>query len=51
MAKLNFIHILTLLFVVFKITNYIDWSWWLVFSPIILALVIVFVDGIVNKGK
>jgi hypothetical protein len=29
----NFFSLLTLIFVVAKLFNIIDWSWWLVFSP------------------
>lgn len=34
--KLDFEKILTLMFVYFKITGVIDWSWWLVFLPYII---------------
>jgi phosphatidylglycerophosphatase A len=30
---MNFIELLTVLFVGLKLTNYIDWSWWWVLSP------------------
>lgn len=41
---LNFFGVLTLMLIAFKITGYIDWSWWLVFSPMILqfSLVVLF---------
>lgn len=29
--------VLTLIFVVLKCTGLIDWSWWLVFSPALIA--------------
>ena len=29
--------VLTLLFVLLKLTGNIDWSWWLVFSPLIVT--------------
>ncbi|TGD24086.1 hypothetical protein EGT49_03870 [Companilactobacillus suantsaicola] len=35
---LGFSSILTLIFVVAKILNLIKWSWWLVFSPMLIAL-------------
>lgn len=35
--------VLTLIFVVLKLTGHIDWSWWLVVSPILLHASIVFV--------
>lgn len=30
---INFIHMLTVLFIGLKLTDNIDWSWWIVFSP------------------
>lgn len=33
--------ILTIIFVIAKITGYIDWSWWLVFAPLWAPLAIV----------
>ena len=46
--------LLTLAFFIAKITNYIDWSWWWVFSPlwisgsigIILVLLVSFAKGV-----
>lgn len=29
---------LTIIFVIAKITGYITWSWWLVFSPVLIVL-------------
>jgi len=29
---------LTLLFIALKLTNYIDWSWWLVLSPMLILI-------------
>ena len=29
--------LLTIAFVVLKLMHYIDWSWWLVLSPVIIA--------------
>lgn len=43
----SFASLLTTIFVVAKIAGYIEWSWWLVFSPMIamtgLSLLILFV--------
>lgn len=36
----KFLGLLSLIFVVAKLANWIDWSWWLVFSPALAALVI-----------
>lgn len=35
---MGFCEILTLLFVIFKIFGIINWSWWIVFSPVILLV-------------
>lgn len=38
---IGFVGLLTIAFIVLKLTGYIDWSWWWVFSPIwITALVV-----------
>ncbi len=39
-ASGNFLWILTLIFVVAKIMGYINWSWWIVFSPLWIGLAI-----------
>ena len=31
---IGFVGLLTIVFIVLKLTNYIDWSWWWVLSPI-----------------
>jgi hypothetical protein len=38
--KIDFPGILTIVFVIFKVTGYIDWSWWIVFSPLIIVFAI-----------
>ena len=38
--NLNFFNLLTLIFVGAKIFNFIDWSWWLVFSPTLFIVVV-----------
>ena len=35
-----FLNILTVIFVIAKITGYIDWSWWLVFAPTLFSFVL-----------
>ena len=35
--KIGFIGILTIVFIVLKLTDYIDWSWFWVLSPVIFA--------------
>lgn len=47
---MGFAEILTLIFIVLKLTDVIDWSWWLVLLPEIIALsiyIIYFVVGII----
>ena len=42
--RISIIGLTTLLFIIFKVTNFVDWPWWVVLSPlwgaIILALVL-----------
>lgn len=33
---ISFLSLLTLLFIGLKLTNYIDWSWWLVLAPMLI---------------
>ena len=37
---MGFLEVLTIIFVVLKLTSVIDWSWWLVFSPMYIAIVL-----------
>lgn len=37
---MGFLEILTIVFVILKATNHLDWSWWLVFAPEYPALLI-----------
>ena len=32
----GFLNLLTLIFVTLKLTGFIDWSWWLVLSPLLV---------------
>jgi len=41
--NIGFFGLLTILFVIAKITGYVAWSWWLVFSPMFVGLLFVFV--------
>jgi hypothetical protein len=38
---MGFLPVLTLLFVIAKLAGYIVWSWWLVFSPMLLVAAVV----------
>lgn len=53
--KMGFAEVLTLLFVVLKVAEVVTWSWWIVFSPVIVAysiiLLIFFVGLLVAVGK
>ncbi len=44
---INFAGVLLIVFVVLKLTNVIDWSWWWVLSPLLIPLSIVALAGIV----
>lgn len=37
---IGFAGLLTIVFIVLKLTNYIDWSWWWVISPIWISIYI-----------
>ena len=36
----DFSNLLTLIFVTLKLTGFINWSWWLVLSPLLVSFVI-----------
>lgn len=40
---IGFCGLLTIAFIVLKLTNYIDWSWWWVLSPLWIPFIIVIV--------
>lgn len=40
---IGFCGLLTIAFIVLKLTNYIDWSWWWVLSPLWIPCIIVIV--------
>lgn len=39
--SMGFFSVLTLIFIVLKLTNFISWSWWWVLSPIWIPLCII----------
>jgi hypothetical protein len=51
--KISFIGLTTLILILLKVTNYIDWSWWWVLSPlwgsIVILLVLSGVFSIIEK--
>ena len=57
-SGMGFISVLTLIFVVLKLTNNISWSWVWVLSPIWISIIlmififgIILVAGRIKKGK
>ena len=46
-GQLNFIDLLTLAFIVLKLTGVIDWSWVWVLSPIWILVIIAVIAGII----
>ena len=54
---MNFTSVLTLIFITLKLTDYIDWSWWLVLSPMYITIILAFMIGVlaelyrIKKGK
>lgn len=45
--RMGFAEILTLIFIILRLTNVIDWSWWLVLLPELIALSIYIIFYIV----
>lgn len=39
-SSIGFCGLLTIVFIVLKLTNYIDWSWWWVTSPLWIPIAI-----------
>jgi hypothetical protein len=52
---MNFFTALTLLFIGLKLTNYIDWSWWLVLSPfwggIVFIVIAAFISVLTERNR
>lgn len=42
-SGIGFVGLLTIAFIVLKLTDYIDWSWWWVWSPVIIATAVFFI--------
>ena len=53
--KIGFLGLLTLVFIVLKLTHYIDWSWLWVLSPLwlgwLIVTVTIFVLALIGIGK
>lgn len=39
-SGIGFTGLLTIVFIVLKLTKYIDWSWWWVLSPVLVVIAI-----------
>ena len=51
---MGFTEILTIIFIVLKVFDLVSWSWWIVFLPEIIAVVlyvVFFFAGLVGVGK
>jgi len=46
--KINFLSLLTILFIGLKLTNYIDWDWWIVLLPLYGGIALLFGVGILT---
>jgi hypothetical protein len=42
-------NVLTVLFVVFKLTGVIDWSWWWILSPMWIVILMAFIHAILSE--
>ena len=50
-SGIGFTGLLTIVFITLKLTNYIDWSWWWVLSPIwIIAGIIFAILAVIGVG-
>lgn len=45
---MGILEILTIIFVVLKVLGVVAWSWWVVLSPLIIAVVLYIILAIVN---
>ena len=44
---MGFLEVLTIVFVVLKLTDVIAWSWLMVFSPMLVGYAIIFIGAII----
>ena len=44
---IGFAGLLTIVFVLLKAFNVVDWSWWIVFLPVIISVGILLIVGII----
>jgi hypothetical protein len=44
---MGFLETLTIVFIVLKLTEVVAWSWWAVFSPMLIGYAVIFVAAFV----
>jgi len=44
---MGFLETLTIVFIVLKLTEVIAWSWWMVFSPMIIGYAIILLGAVI----
>jgi len=47
--NIGFADVLTIVFIILKLTEYIDWSWFWVLSPILIEFIIIFILKIIEE--
>ena len=47
---MGFLETLTIVFIVLKLTEVIAWSWWMVFSPMLVGYAIILVGAFIIAG-
>jgi len=47
---MGFLETLTIVFIVLKLTEVIAWSWWAVFSPMLVGYAIILVGALIIAG-
>lgn len=48
-SRIGFTDLLTIVFVVLKLCNVIDWSWWWVISPTLVTIVLNVIISVLNE--
>jgi len=43
---MGFLETLTIVFIVLKLTEVIAWSWWMVFSPMLIGYAVIFLGAL-----
>ena len=47
---INFLGLLTIVFITLKLTHFIDWNWWWVLSPLWMPMVVIIGSFILFTG-